>query len=355
MQVLTIEQIRAMKGNGASMRMVLEYFIGQGAAIYLLGEHTDNITERFFLVQYEELRIPLRAYNLSFYSVYNSALAQAITSDKLKSYSMLTAWSISTPETLLFSDNSSAGVFIDQYGPCVVKPAEGAHGDGITLGVSEAAMLQPALARAQIVYPQVLIQRQIVGNDHRLLFVDYEFVAAVKRLPASIVGDGRRSIRQIVEANNTQKSALWADIRSGVASADQTSGSTSKTPIDEIFTVHGAEFLERVPLAEEVVQLLNKANVSLGGQTEDVTDQVNGELAAQLSELLKHLGLPLCGIDVISTDITSPPAGHQSYVIELNSAPGLRLHELPAVGQPHHVCAMVAESLINYYRNLSVH
>lgn len=353
MRALTFSDISAMKGNGSSMRTVLKYFLDKGAAVHLICENIGASTERFFLVEYEELKIPLRAYDLNFYSIYNSLLARTITTDKINSHAMLTAWDILTPDTLVYSDESSAEGFLKKYENIVVKPRIGAHGEGITVGLKDAAALKVAVEHAQSIYPEALMQQQIGGDDYRLLFVDYTFVAAVKRLPASIVGDGKLSVRELVEASNHRISELWTDIRSGKAEADGTRGSISKTPIDEIIAARGESFLDNIPAKGEEVQLIDKANVSLGGQTHDITEQVNQEFTNKLSELLQNIALPLCGIDVLSTDISSPPADKKSFVIELNAAPGLRLHELPTKGEPRHVCAMVAESLISYYKQLA--
>lgn len=351
MKVLTLNEIAAMKGNGSSMRTVLSYFIHKGATVYLLHEDMAEVTERYFLVQYENLEIPLRAFNLNFYSIYNSHLARSITSNKLNSGSILKALKLPTPDTLLLSTIEKAETFLKNHSECVVKPVRGAHGDGITTGITDYDKLQRAIQQAQCIDQQVLIQQQVSGYDHRLLFIDYEFIAAVKRVPASITGDGAQTIRQIVEVLNAKISILWRAIRNGVEQADQTRGSISKIPIEEIIAARGEDFLDQVPPAGKRVQVLDKANVSLGGQTQDVTDAVNDELTLQIANLLRKIGLPLCGVDVLSTDISSPLSENKSYIIELNAAPGLRLHELPTEGQPRQVCALIAESLIKYYQN----
>lgn len=340
-----------MKGNGSSMRTVLKCFLSKGASVYLVHENISTTTERYFLVKYRELEIPLRAFDLNFYSVFNSHMARSITHDKLNATKILSAWNIPTPATILYSEESDAEAFLAKYSTCVVKPSEGAHGEGITTDITNTTALQKAIIRAQTFDGQVLIQQQVAGFDHRLLFMNYEFIAAVKRSPAYIVGDGSHTVSEIVESSNAKISALWKDIRNGVATADAARGSISKTPLAEIIAARGEEFLTRIPGNGEKVQLLDKSNVSLGGQTKDITDQVNKELTDTLSNLLRKINLPLCGVDVLSEDISSPPSQNLSYVIELNAAPGLRLHELPTEGQPRNVCAMMAESLIAYYRS----
>lgn len=351
MRAVSYEQICAMKGNGASMRHVLKYFIDKGAVIYLLHESTGKATSRFFVVEYENSTIPLRAYKRNFYSVYNSALGQAITSDKLKSHALLEAWNVPTPFTTSFDESFDHEKFLATYKTAVVKPAAiAAHGDGITLGVNDSVAFTTAVETAQAINPNVMIQQQVTGDDHRLLFVDYKFVAAVKRIPATVQGDGTHTIKELIDQWNDTISYLWQQIRSGDIDADSVKGSTSKIPIDEVVSARGSDFLSHIPEKDTDVRLLDKSNVSLGGQTYDVTDSVNQELANQIGKMLEVIGLPLCGVDVLSEDISSSPEDKKSYVIELNAAPGLRLHELPYKGQPRSVCALVAESLIDHYK-----
>jgi cyanophycin synthetase len=352
MRLLTFEQIQAMNGNGSSMRTILKHFIDKGASVYLLHEHIAKNTERYFLVDYDGLKIPLRSYNLSFFSIYNSHLGRTITSNKLSSYQMLVNWDISTPDTQKYSDMPSAVDFMSKHPQVVIKPRTGTGGAGITTGIRTEKELQTAVVQAQLVDEEVLIQQQVEGEDYRLLFIDYKFVAAVKRVPATITGDGKRSVLQLIKDSNAEISMLWSNIRKGITGADITLGSISKTPIKEVISARGKDFLEHIPARGEDLQVVDKANVSLGGQTHDVTDIVNKDLTDKLSAILRNIAMPLCGIDVLSTDIVNTSDNQASYVIELNGAPGLRLHELPAKGQPRQVCSLLTESLIKHYRQI---
>jgi len=351
MPMLTYDDIRSMKGNGSSMRLVLKYFLDKGAEVELLHEDL-TFPERYYLVQYQGSQIPLRAARLNFWSTYNSFVAQTITINKDKTQVLLEAFRLPAPATQVYSDLSAAEKFLEEQGMLVVKPHRGAHGDGITTLVKDRTTLESAVQDAQRISEKVLLQQQVSGDDYRLLFLDYVCIAAVKRMPASITGDGKQTVRQLVEAGNQAKSVLWQKIRDGEIVDEEVRGSVSKTPLEEIIAVHGEEFLDTIPAAGEAVALVNKSNVSLGGQTQDVTTEINKELTEQVGKLLKSLDLRLCGVDVLSTDISSAPDARQSFVIELNAAPGLRLHELPTEGEPRSVCAQVAESLIKHYQSL---
>lgn len=351
MQQISFDEIRNMKGLGSSMRMILKLFIDKGAKIQIIHEQLEP-NERYFIVELEDLKIPLRSAKLNFYSVFNSLFAQTITVDKLKTFSFLKANQLPTPDTVLYKDSKRAREFLQKNNPIVVKPLDGAHGEGITTNVTSEAALATAITAAQSVNSQVLLQQQVVGDDYRLLFVDYEFVAAVKRTPATIVGDGNHNIQQLVEASNEKMAKLWAEIREGKVNDSDIKGSVSKTPIEEIVLARGKDFLNRVPKQGEEIQLLDKANVSLGGQTEDVTELVSKELTNTITNFLRTIDLPLCGVDVIAQDISAPVHKSSSYIIELNAAPGLRLHEHPTIGQSRAVCELVVEKLTEYYKVL---
>lgn len=353
MRTLTFDEIRAMKGNGASMRHVLKSFIDKGATVSLVDESLGEVIERFFQVEYQGLRIPLRAYDLKFYSAFNSFLAHTIAIDKLKTAHLLGVYDLPHPATQLASSEQANERFLQENTKVVVKPLTGSHGDGITTNVQDIDTLNRALDTARSIDSNVLLQQQLEGDDYRLLFVDYVFTAAVKRLPASIVGDGKLSVRQIVEANNRRLQKQIIGVRAGQVQEEDIKGSTSITPLQEISNVYGEDFLNSIPQAGERVTVLQKANISLGGEMHDVTDRVNQELISQLEGLLRAVDMPLCGVDVFSRDIGSPPSAGDSYIIELNDAPGLRLHELPTRGQPRLVCTEAAEALIKYYKGIA--
>lgn len=351
MKRLTFEEIRTLKGLGSSLRMVLKLFIDKGATIWLIHEQTEP-NERYFIVDHEGLRIPLRSAKLNFYSTFNSLFAQTATVDKLKTFALLSAYDLPTPATEAYIDVDQAEQFMKAHGSIVVKPLDGAHGDGITTNVSSSDELQKAIQNAKTINEHVLLQQQVSGRDFRLLFIDYEFIAAVERVPASVLGDGQSTVQALLEARNEEMDKLWKNIRSGSVEDSEVNGSVSKTPIEEVLELHGQDFLSRVPGSGETVQVLDKANVSLGGQTRDVTEEVSPELTSSITQLLKEIDLPLCGVDVMSTDISAPVHKNISFIIELNAAPGLRLHQHPTYGPARPVCEAIVESLIKRYKVL---
>lgn len=351
MQQVDYKTVTAMLGNGSSMRGVLRCFAEKGAKIFVLYDQKNaNHRERYFLVKYEELTIPLRAYRLNFTSSLNSLLAQTITTDKGKTWIVAKAYNLPVPETEKFVSYDFANSFLRRFHSVVVKPAKGSHGNGITVGIEDKGVLKQAVSEAQRLCPDVLIQQHIKGEDYRLLFVDYTFVAAVRRSPAEIVGDGTHTIHELVSSSNEERRKQWYAVRDGSLDGDKIVGSMSMTPLVEIERARGKAFLGTVPALGETVKLLDKANVSLGGQTEDVTDIVNTDLCKRIEKLLRSIDLPLCGVDIMSTDIASSPSEGKSFLIELNAAPGLRLHESPTIGTQRPVCGLVADALIRKYR-----
>lgn len=344
---VTYTDLCSFRKLGSSARLVLKECINRGAEVYLL--YDDEAGERFFSIYYEDLIIPLRSNNLNLYTLLNSRYANAITTDKLKTYVHLLQNDIPTPKTVLYSDEKHALDFMTEHGRVVVKPLDGAHGEGITMHVETIEDLSKAVTHARQISEQVLLQKELLGDDFRLLFIDYAFVAAVKRVPAFVIGTGTETVAELVEQENNRKSQLLADLSSGKIDDSQALGSISTTPLEEIVSARGEDFLAYIPQANEHVALVDKANVSLGGQTVDVTDQVSADLVKKIESVMRAYDLALCGVDVLSTDISSST---DSSVIEINSAPGLRLHECPYEGAKREISSLVVDKMIEKSRVL---
>lgn len=351
MAYLSYRQICSMKGNGSSARHLLKYFIEKGAQVMLIDECIqENYVNRLFIIELDGLRIPVKSHKLNLYSALNSALSLDITNNKLRSFELLKQFNINTPYTCHYLPSMLLEEILKIAPALVVKPRVGSHGEGISVGVNNLKDLQKAINSALEVDDEVLIQQKVAGQDYRLLFIDYKFVAAVRRDPAKVTGDGKKNVEQLINDYNENISRVWENIRRGNETDDSIRGSVSKIPIQEVRDARDGDFLDYVPSVDEAVSVLDKANVSLGGQTEDVTDEVDTRLIKRLAVLLRHIDLPICGVDVISEDIGNMD---KSYVIELNGAPGLRLHEFPTIGKARPVLRLYAETLIKFYQQLA--
>ena len=183
----------------------------------------------------------------------------------------------------------------------------------------------------------VIVEKFAPGNDYRLLVVNGQVVAASRREPAQVMGDGRSTIRQLVEVENRDPRR-----------AEHHSSSLSKIHIDEI----GVNVLkdqgftpDSIPPAGQMVQIRRNANLSTGGTAIDVTDLVHPEVAARAIDAAKVVGLDIAGIDVIASDITQPLEAQHGIIVEVNAAPGLRMHLAPSTGERREVGAAIVDML----------
>jgi len=223
--------------------------------------------------------------------------------------------------------------------PLVIKPLDGNHGRGVGIGIQtpEEALTAFQRAQAEARGEAVVVERMAFGADYRLLVVDYKLVAAARRVPAMVTGDGLSTVRELVEEANR-------DPRRGHGHQNV----LTKIALDE-------ETLERlqaqgltpesiIPAGQELY-LKQTANLSTGGTSIDVTDQVHPEIVFMAERAARAIGLDICGIDLMALDITVPLARSGTMVIEVNAGPGLRMHTHPTEGRPRRVGRAIANVL----------
>lgn len=221
--------------------------------------------------------------------------------------------------------------------PLVVKPLDFSHGRGITLDVRNRDLLMKAFETARHYTKDVIIERFITGKDYRILVVDGQMVAVAERVPAHVVGDGKSAVRQLIETLN-------ADPRRGIGHEKV----LTRVKVDEETMRLLAEHeltLDSVPPAGQVVLLKATANISTGGTAIDRTDEAlfaNIEMAQRAARVI---GLDIAGIDVICEDITKSVVDTGGAIIEVNAAPGFRMHVAPSEGKPRNVAGPVVDML----------
>ncbi|BCT68798.1 cyanophycin synthetase [Nitrosospira sp. NRS527] len=208
-------------------------------------------------------------------------------------------------------------------GPVVVKPRDGNQGRGVGVNLTSREQVDAAYAVAAEISDEVLVERCVPGNDYRMLVVGNKLIAAARRDPPQVVGDGMHSISQLVEQINS-------DPRRGEGHAN----ALTKIYFDEITVAQLATkglAPESVPSRGERVVLRNNANLSTGGTATDVTDDVHPELAARVEAAARMVGLDICGVDIVCDSVSNPLEEHGA-VIEINAVPGLRMHLQPSFG-----------------------
>jgi cyanophycin synthetase len=267
-----------------------------------------------------------------------SAVAESIAQDKELTKSLLDTIGIPVPKGIPASTPEAAWAAAQELGlPVVVKPRSGNQGRGVSVRLTSRQAVLSAFEIAFAGDAEVIVERHIEGADFRLLVIGGRLIAAARREPPKVVGDGTRTITELVALENL-------DPRRG----DDHSTSLSKLRLDEI----GREILaeqgltvDSIPLAGVVVVLRRNANLSTGGTAADVTDTVHPEVARAAIEAAQMVGLDVAGVDVVAQNIEQPLEVTGGGIVEVNAAPGLRMHVEPSSGQGRPVGAAIVDSM----------
>lgn len=214
-------------------------------------------------------------------------------------------------------------------GPLVTKPLDGNHGRGVSRGLRTPEEVARGFELAARHSPRVIVEREIVGADHRILVIGGRMVAAAERTPARVTGDGVATIAQLIDRVN-------ADPRRGVGHAGVLTRIVVDDPLHAMLAVAGLS-LDTVPAAGEVVVLRETANLSTGGEAIDRTDEVHPDNVAVVERAARAIGLDIAGIDLIAPDLSQPLRDSGGAIIEVNAAPGFRMHLQPSHGEPRDV------------------
>jgi cyanophycin synthetase len=265
-----------------------------------------------------------------------SAIAESIVQDKELTKQLLTSIGVPVPKGRPARDAEDAWQAAQEIGvPVVVKPLDGNQGRGVAVNLTTREQVLAAYAAARAEGDQVLVEKFAPGCDYRLLVINNQLVAAARREPPQVTGDGRRTIAELVAAVNQ-------DPRRGEDHAT----SLSKIPLDDIACAVLREqglSPDAVPAAGQIVLLRRNANLSTGGSATDVTDIVHHEIVARAIDAVRMVGLDIAGVDVVATDISVPLEQQGGVIVEVNAAPGLRMHLEPSFGKGR----PVGEAIVN--------
>ncbi len=267
-----------------------------------------------------------------------SAVAESISQDKELTKSLLQSIGVPVPRGRIVNDADDAWEAAEAIAaPVVVKPRNGNHGRGVFTGLTTREQVQKAFAHANEEGDGVIVERFARGTEHRLLVVGGKFVAATTGEPAYVVGDGRRTIEDLVAQQ----------LNSDQLRGDECIFPLSKIIFDRVTTSliaqQGYEASSIPPPGEKVLVRRN------GDLTVDVTDRVHPEVAARAVEAARVVGLDIAGLDIVAEDIGVPLEAQGGVVVEVNAGPGLGMHVQPLVGKPR----PVGEAIINHLFPLS--
>jgi cyanophycin synthetase len=265
-----------------------------------------------------------------------SAIAEGISKDKDLSKSLLSACGVPVPEGRIVDSPSDAWDAAEDIGlPVVVKPSDANHGRGVSTELMTRSQVETAFQLADAEGSEVIVERYIRGNEHRLLVVGGYLAAAARGESLSIFADGRTSIQELVDTQ---------------VNTDPRRGQGEEFPLSQIVIEEDATVcfeLERqgfnansIPPAGTSVLIQRNGNVAI-----DETDEVHPEVAAAAVLAARVIGLDIAGVDVVAEDISKPLSGQGGAIVEVNAGPGLLMHLKPAKGQPRPVGKAIVDSL----------
>ena len=267
-----------------------------------------------------------------------SNIAVDIACDKEETKLLLGAAEIPVPRGTVIRTEEGLDEAIEKFGyPLVIKPIDGNHGKGNTTNIINREQALTAFEAAKVYGRSVIIEKFITGYDFRCLVINNKFICAALRTPASVVGDGEHTIQWLIdETNKDPRRGFGHEKVLTQITIDQF---TQKMLDDANVT------LETIPAKGERVMLKPTANLSTGGTSTDVTDEVHPANVFMFERIAKIIGLDICGVDVMAVDLKTPVAENGGAILEVNAAPGFRMHIDPSEGLPRNVAEPVVDML----------
>jgi cyanophycin synthetase len=267
-----------------------------------------------------------------------SHIAVEIAADKELCTQLLSDLGLPVPDQRYVRDAEEAADMAARIGyPVVIKPIDGNHGRGVVVNVTNDAEAEEAFAIAETEGSGVVVESMIAGDDHRLLVVNGSLVAAAKRMPGHVVGDGRSTIAELVETVNE-------DPRRGKGHENMLTRLDLDEAAERMLQQQGYD-PETVPPAGEVVYLRKTANLSTGGTAIDVTDVIHPDNRLMAERAIRAVGLDIGGVDFLTNDITQSYRDTGGAICEINAGPGMRMHIAPSEGQGRDVGGAVMDML----------
>lgn len=267
-----------------------------------------------------------------------SSIAVDIACNKELTKKMLEEAAIPVANGGLVVDEEDLQNVIRKIGyPIVLKPLDGNHGRGQSINVNDWDLAVEGLKRAQTVSRKVIVEKFITGYDFRVLVINNKLVAAARRVPAHVSGDGESNIQQLIDKENE-------DPRRGYGHENVLTEILVDKDTEDLLLKLGYN-LSTVPQKGEIVYLKSTANLSTGGTSIDVTDMIHPENIVMMERISKIIGLDVCGVDIMAENLTQPLKESGGVILEVNAAPGFRMHLAPSEGLPRNVAAPVVDML----------
>jgi cyanophycin synthetase len=267
-----------------------------------------------------------------------SGIGIELAGDKEETKKMLEEAKFPVPKgVMVYDEEELLEAIKEMQFPLVTKPLDGNHGRGVTTNINDIEKAVHGFNIAQKISRAVIVEEFIKGDDHRLLVINYKLIAVAKRTPAMVTGNGKSTIQELIdEENKNPQRGSSQDHPLALIKVDDV---TKKILEQESLT------LESVLPDKKILYLKETANISAGGTSTDVTDLVHPENIFMAEHIAKLFNLNICGIDLLTNDISVPLTKSTGAIIEVNAGPGIRMHTDPTEGIPRNVAKPIIDML----------
>jgi len=326
--IQNLREIREEERLGPSTGCIVDEAIARGIPYIRLNRH--SLVQLGYGMNQKRIRATIASTT--------SSIAVDIACDKEETKNLLEAAEIPVPRgRIVYSEEGLKEALERISYPIVTKPVDGNHGKGATTNITNWEDAVRGLEAAKKYSRGVIVEKFITGQDHRVLVINYKFVAAAIRKPASVIGDGKSTIQELIDQTNE-------DPRRGYGHEK----TLTQIKVDD-FTMDmltkANHTLESVLPDGEELFLKPTANLSTGGTATDVTDMVHPDNIFMCERIARIIGLDICGIDIMAENLTEPVKDNGGAILEVNAAPGFRMHIDPAEGIPRNVAEPVIDML----------
>jgi cyanophycin synthetase len=326
--IQNLREIREEERLGPSTGCIVDEAVARGIPYIRLNKH--SLVQLGYGVNQRRIRATIASTT--------GSIAVDIACDKEETKNLLEAAEIPVPKgRIVYSEEGLKEALERISYPIVTKPVDGNHGKGATTNITNWEDALRGLEAAKKYSRGVIVEKFITGQDHRVLVINYKFVAAAIRKPAAVTGDGIHTIQELIDKTNE-------DPRRGYGHEK----TLTQIKVDD-FTLDMLKkdnlTLESILPAGREQWLKPTANLSTGGTATDVTDMVHPDNIFMCERIARIIGLDICGIDIMAENLTEPVSQNGGAILEVNAAPGFRMHIDPAVGLPRNIAEPVIDML----------
>jgi len=326
--IQNLREIRESERLGPSTGCIVDEAVARGIPYIRLNKN--SLVQLGYGINQKRIRATIASTT--------GSIAVDIACDKEETKNLLEAAEIPVPKgRIVYTEEGLEAAIEHIKYPIVTKPVDGNHGKGATTNIKTWEDAVRGLEAAKKYSRGVIVEKFITGQDHRVLVINYKFVAAAIRKPAAVVGDGKHSIQQLIDKTNE-------DPRRGYGHEKTLTSIKVDDFTLDILNKKELTLESILPKGEELF-LKPTANLSTGGTATDITDMVHPDNIFMCERIARIIGLDICGIDIMAESLSEPVAQIGGAILEVNAAPGFRMHIDPTEGLPRNVAEPVIDML----------